>query len=165
MVPDKTMTCYGLEYFCFDSDDLWNSSDEALGILAKTELAKIGLATAEEVIDTCVIRQPKAYPVYGHDYRQYMEVIKKELGLLKGIIVCGRNGMHKYNNQDHSMMTAMLAVKNILAGKIIYDLWQVNGDAEYHETGQWKPFETGRQVPQIMRDQDQAAVVSPAAQV
>jgi protoporphyrinogen oxidase len=150
MVPDSSMTCYGLEYFCFDGDFLWKSSDESLSSLAKSELEKIGLALPEEIIDTCVIRQPKAYPVYDHQYRQHLDSIKDELNLLDGLIVCGRNGMHKYNNQDHSMMTAMLAVKNILSGKKIYDLWQVNGDAEYLEEGQFQANASGRLVPEII---------------
>lgn len=150
MVPDNSMTCYGLEYFCFDQDSLWESTDETLSILAQQELEKIGLAKAEEILDTCVVRQPKAYPVYDHAYARHLSSIKSELNKLDGLIVCGRNGMHKYNNQDHSMMTAMLAVKNILAGKMLYDLWQVNGDAEYHETVEKDPGETGRMVPGIL---------------
>lgn len=135
MVPDETMVCYGLEYFCFEGDGLWNSPDETLSAMAKTELEKIGLGFANEVVDSYVVRQAKAYPVYDQGYQQKLEIIRNGLEAYPGLILVGRNGMHKYNNQDHSMMTAMLAAKNIIAGKPIYDLWQVNQDAEYHETG------------------------------
>lgn len=147
MVPDATMVCYGLEYFCNHGDELWNAGDDELTALAKKEMAQIGLAAAEEILDSYVVRQPRAYPVYDHNYQQHLAIIRQELQQLKGFIVCGRNGMHKYNNQDHSMMTAMLAVKNIIAGKNQYDLWKVNQDAEYHETGE-RGAEGGRGIPQ-----------------
>src|SRR5207248_2770139 len=136
MVPDPTMTCYGLEYFCFEGDGLWNASDAELIEQGKRELAKIGLASAEDVVDGCVVRQPKAYPVYDDDYAKHVNVIREELETnYPNLHLVGRNGMHKYNNQDHAMMTAMLCVRNILAGRPVYDLWQVNQDAEYHESG------------------------------
>lgn len=149
MVPDQEMVCYGLEYFCFESDNLWNSSDEQLVLLAKTELEQIGLAKACEILDSYVVRQPKAYPVYDKDYRKYLSVIRNEMQQYNGLILCGRNGMHKYNNQDHSMMTAMLAVRNIIAGEKLYDLWNVNQDAEYHESGE-RSNEGGRMIPVAM---------------
>jgi protoporphyrinogen oxidase len=136
MVPDPAMTCYGLEYFCFEGDGLWTSSDAQLIERGKTELAKIGLARPEDVVDGCVVRQPKAYPVYDDDYARHVETIRAELeSNYPNLHLVGRNGMHKYNNQDHAMMTAMLCAKNILAGETVYDLWQVNQDAEYHEAG------------------------------
>jgi protoporphyrinogen oxidase len=136
MVPDPSMCCYGLEYFCFEGDGLWNSPDDRLIELGRSELEKVGLAKAGDVIDGCVIRQPKAYPVYDENYALRVETLRREIEeRFPTLHLVGRNGMHKYNNQDHAMMTAMLCVRNILAGERIFDLWQVNQDAEYHESG------------------------------
>jgi protoporphyrinogen oxidase len=136
MVPDPDKACYGLEYFCFEHDGVWDSSDADLIELAQRELMQIGLAQAGDVIDGCVVRQKKAYPVYDDDYAQHVATIREEIEeRYPNLHLVGRNGMHKYNNQDHAMMTAMLCVKNILAGTRLYDLWQVNGDAQYHEAG------------------------------
>ncbi len=135
MVPDEKMACYGLEYFCFEGDGMWNKSDEALIALGKKEIEQIGLTKQKDVEDGYVVRQPKAYPVYDRDYKMNVDEIRKALKAYPGLYLVGRNGMHKYNNQDHSMMTAMLAVKNIIAGKELYDVWAVNEDAEYHEGG------------------------------
>jgi protoporphyrinogen oxidase len=136
MVPDPELCCYGLEYFCFEGDGLWTSSDQMLIELAKTELAKIGLARAIDVLDGCVVRQSKAYPVYDDEYATHVNTVREQLEEhFPTLHVAGRNGMHKYNNQDHSMMTAMLCGRNILAGARIYDVWLVNQDAEYHEEG------------------------------
>jgi protoporphyrinogen oxidase len=130
------MSCLGLEYFCFEGDGLWNSSDEELIALAKKEIAQIGLVSADEVVDACVVRQPKAYPVYDEDYRENVATIRLDLETSYPTLhLVGRNGMHKYNNQDHAMMTAMLTARNILAGERRYDVWNVNEDAEYHEAG------------------------------
>jgi protoporphyrinogen oxidase len=137
MVPDEKLACLGLEYFCFEGDGLWNASDEELVALAKRELAFIGLATEAEVKEGCVVRQKKAYPVYDEEYKHCVETIRSELALKYPTLqLVGRNGMHKYNNQDHAMMTAMLTVRNIVAGEPIYDVWNVNEDAEYHEAGE-----------------------------
>ena len=137
MVPDPKMACYGLEYFCFEGDGLWNSSDAELIELGKRELEKIGLAKTVDVVDGCVVRQPKAYPVYDDDYAANVETVRAELQRrFPTLHLVGRNGMHKYNNQDHAMMTAMLCAKNIVAGQPLFDLWQVNQDAEYHEAGE-----------------------------
>ncbi len=136
MVPDQDYACYGLEYFCFEGDGLWDSSDPALIALASRELAQIGLAESGDVLDGCVVRQRKAYPVYDDQYAQNVAVIRQEIEQhYPGLHLVGRNGMHKYNNQDHAMMTAMLTVENIVAGERLYDVWQVNQDAEYHEQG------------------------------
>ena len=135
MVPDANMACYGLEYFCFEGDGLWTSSNEDLIALGKKEIEKIGLTKQSAVVDGYVVRQPKAYPVYDQSYKENVEAVKDALKDYPGLYLIGRNGMHKYNNQDHSMMTAMLAAKNIIAGKEIYDVWNVNEDAEYHEGG------------------------------
>jgi protoporphyrinogen oxidase len=135
MVPPG-MSCLGLEYFCFEGDGLWSAPDVELIALAKAEIAKIGLIAAAEVVDACVVRQPKAYPVYDEGYRDNVATIRLDLETAYPTLhMVGRNGMHKYNNQDHAMMTAMLTAKNILAGERRYDVWNVNEDAEYHEAG------------------------------
>lgn len=131
MVPDPTRASIGMEYFCQENDALWSKSDEALIRLAAAELEQLGLARAGEVVDGTVIRQEKAYPVYDGDYREALDMIRGWLAGFQNLQVVGRNGMHRYNNQDHSMMTAMLAVRNILGGQ--HDLWSVNVDQEYHE--------------------------------
>ena len=136
MVPDPTMCCYGLEYFCFEDDGLWLMTDADLISKAKRELEQVGLAKQEDVVDGYVVRQIKAYPVYDEEYKQHVDTIQQELQeKFPTLHLVGRNGMHKYNNQDHAMMTAMLTVKNILMGKKQFDVWRVNQDAEYHEAG------------------------------
>ncbi|WP_347555772.1 NAD(P)/FAD-dependent oxidoreductase [Robbsia sp. KACC 23696] len=137
MVPDADRAgCLGLEYFCFDGDALWESSDAALTALAISELEKIGLVPRDQVKGSRVVRQAKAYPVYDDQYRAIVESIKDDIAAhYPNLHLVGRNGMHKYNNQDHAMMTAMLAVQNIIAEKPLYDVWAVNEDAEYHEGG------------------------------
>ncbi|MBI3501275.1 MAG: NAD(P)/FAD-dependent oxidoreductase [Bacteroidetes bacterium] len=146
MIPDESTTCYSMEYFCFEGDNLWNSSDADLISLAKKELMQIGLAREEDILDACVVRQQKAYPVYDKNYKDNIEIIKNTLKKYPGLYLIGRNGMHKYNNQDHSMMTAMLAAKNIIAGKELFDVWKVNQDAEYIESGE-RTDEGGRKIP------------------
>ncbi|MCX5966484.1 MAG: NAD(P)/FAD-dependent oxidoreductase [Cyanobacteria bacterium] len=134
MVPDPSMVCYGMEYFCSQTDQLWTSSDAELIRLATRELLSLGLAQEGEVIDGAVVRQPKAYPVYDDDYTERRMIIRTALSEhCPGLHVVGRNGMHQYNNQDHSMMTAMLTARNILAGQELYDVWRVNQDADYIE--------------------------------
>lgn len=136
MVPDPDTCCYGMEYFCFEGDGIWASADEDLLEKAKAELIQIGLASAEDILDGCVVRQRKAYPVYDDVYKDNVNIIRQVLeAKYPTLALVGRNGMHKYNNQDHAMMTAMLVVKNILAGHTLYDIWNVNQDAEYHESG------------------------------
>lgn len=131
MVPDPNRTCLGLEYFCFEGDGLWNMPDEDLISLATKELGILGLVNPDDVEDGAVVRMPKAYPVYDSIYTEAIDTIREFLGGLSNLHLVGRNGMHKYNNQDHSMLTAMLAVKNILGAN--YDVWEVNVDNEYHE--------------------------------
>jgi protoporphyrinogen oxidase len=136
MVPDPAYCSYGLEYFCFEGDGLWAMPDAGLIDLAKREIEQVGLGRADDVMDACVIRQRKAYPVYDDAYQSHVETIRAALERHCGNIhLVGRNGMHKYNNQDHAMMTAMLTAKNILAGENQFDVWKVNQDAEYHEGG------------------------------
>ncbi len=152
MVPDPAMTCYGLEYFCFEHTGLWSLSDEQLQALGREEIVKLGLAKAEDILDAHVVRQRKAYPVYDDAYAAHVETVREEVeARFPTLHLVGRNGMHKYNNQDHSMMTAMLCAKNILAGEKIFDLWCVNEDAEYHEAGERGASTSGfRQVPRAV---------------
>ena len=136
LIPDPTSTCLGLEYFCFEGDGLWSSPDEDLIALAKREIGVIGLMRPEDVVDGCVVRQHKAYPVYDAAYRDNVDAVRVDLAAnYPGLHLVGRNGMHKYNNQDHAMMTGMLTALNILAGEAVHDVWEVNEDAEYHEGG------------------------------
>jgi len=131
MVPDPDKTCLGLEYFCFEGDGLWTMSNQELIELGKKDLEILGLVQPSEIEDGTVVRMQKAYPVYDSTYKESLQVIRQFLDQFQNLQLIGRNGMHKYNNQDHSMLTAMLAVKNILGAN--YDLWQVNADQEYHE--------------------------------
>jgi protoporphyrinogen oxidase len=131
MVPDPNKTCVGMEYFCFEGDGLWSAADDSLVELAKAELVSLGLADEKRIEGGTVVRMPKAYPVYDTTYAESLRVVREFLKGLGNIQTVGRNGMHKYNNQDHSMLTAMLAVKNILGAN--YDLWRVNADQEYLE--------------------------------
>jgi protoporphyrinogen oxidase len=136
MVPHEHVACVGLEYFCFEGDGLWTSSDEDLVELAKREMDILGLVDPAKVIGGAVVRQEKAYPVYDEDYAANVETMRTELEAKHpSLHLVGRNGMHRYNNQDHAMMTAMLTAENILAGRRVYDTWCVNEDAEYHEAG------------------------------
>ncbi|HWU74283.1 MAG TPA: NAD(P)/FAD-dependent oxidoreductase [Sphingomonas sp.] len=136
MVPDESLACVGLEYFCFEGDGLWSASDDDLVALATKELATLGLADPATVVGGRVVRQEKAYPVYDDAYRANVEEMRAELeARYPTLHLVGRNGMHRYNNQDHAMMTAMLTVRNIQAGERVYDIWAVNEDAEYHESG------------------------------
>jgi protoporphyrinogen oxidase len=131
MVADSAKTCLGLEYFCFKGDGLWAMPDAELIELAKKEIEKVCLVKACEVEDGVVIRVPKAYPVYDHTYKESLSVVGDFLRQIENLQVIGRNGMHKYNNQDHSMLTAMLAVKNVLGAS--YDLWLVNTEQDFLE--------------------------------
>jgi protoporphyrinogen oxidase len=147
LVPDPAKTSLGLEYFCFEGDDLWSRSDAELLELGRREIDSIGLVRASEVSDGCVVRMPKAYPVYDDDFKSNVAVIRAWLARFPNLALAGRNGMHKYNNQDHSMMTALLAARNFL-GLGRFDPWRVNTDAEYHEEASEADAEkTGRNVP------------------
>lgn len=132
MVPDHSKTSLGLEYFCNEGDAIWNMSDADLIALGKREIDRIGLAHDADVEDGCVFRVLKAYPVYDTSYRQYLETIKTFVGGLKNFQTIGRNGLHRYNNQDHSMLTGMAAVNNMLLGEHS-DLWAINADQDYLE--------------------------------
>lgn len=137
LVPNPELNCLGLEYFCFSGDGLWESDDDALIRLADEELIQLGLVSPGHVIDGTVIRQAKAYPVYDENYEDRISLFREwQQRKMPGLHLIGRNGMHKYNNQDHAMMTGLLTAENILAGETVYDVWKVNQDAEYHEAGE-----------------------------
>ncbi len=157
MVPDPSIACVGLEYFCFENDGLWSSSDDELIELAKKEMGILGLCKPEDVVGGAVVRQEKAYPVYDDEYAANVEAMRDELeDLYPTLHMVGRNGMHRYNNQDHAMMTAMLTVENIVAGSRVYNIWNVNEDAEYHEAG-----DEGAQVAIAAKiTEDQAAALT-----
>ncbi len=151
MVPDPSLSCYGMEYFCFAREDgLWARSDHDLQDLAVGELEKLGLCRKEQVLEARVVRQQKAYPVYDEGYSDHTDVVRRELErFYPGLYLVGRNGMHKYNNQDHSMMTAILCVENIMSDEIKFNLWNVNEDAAYGESGEIDYSVSGlRSVPQ-----------------
>jgi protoporphyrinogen oxidase len=131
MVPEPGRSCLGMEYFCFESDSLWKSSDADLLALASRELTQLGLAVDARIVDGAVVRMPKAYPIYDSRYRECLDRVREFIDPIVNLQTVGRNGMHKYNNQDHSMLTAMMAAEN-LQGRP-RDVWSVNTDFEYHE--------------------------------
>ncbi|MDB9529338.1 NAD(P)/FAD-dependent oxidoreductase [Oscillatoria sp. CS-180] len=132
MVPEPGKTCLGMEYFCSRGDTVWSMPDDELIKLASTEVVNLGLVDSlDRIEDGVVIRQLKAYPVYDAEYRQHLEVIQTFLSTFENLQTVGRNGMHRYNNQDHSMLTGILAAKNILGEN--HNLWDVNTERSYHE--------------------------------
>ncbi len=131
MVPDPGTASIGMEYFCQEGDELWTASAVDLRALATREIAALGLAQPGDVIDAAVIRQPKAYPVYDSEYKAALDVISGWIDELENFQTVGRNGLHRYNNQDHSMLSAMYAVRNILGES--HDVWNVNVEQSYHE--------------------------------
>jgi protoporphyrinogen oxidase len=134
MVKDKDKVWIGLEYFCNEDDELWSKQDDDFAKLGIEELAKIDIIDQKDVLDHVVIRMPKTYPAYFGTYNRFDE-IKKFTNQLENLFMIGRNGMHKYNNQDHSMLTAMQSVDNIIAGVVEKDnIWEVNTEEEYHES-------------------------------
>src|SRR2546426_3858816 len=132
MVPDAGKTSLGLEYFCAENDSLWNMPDAELVELGKRELEQIGLARAADVEDGCVFRNEKAYPVYDAGYRDCLATVRAFVDGLENLQTIGRNGLHRYNNQDHAMLTGVLAARNLLLDQQ-NDLWSVNTEQEYHE--------------------------------
>ncbi len=133
VVPGKT--CLGVEYFTFEGDEIWEMPDEEAVALATEELAKIGLLDPKDVIDGVKVRVPKAYPMYVGRYREDVAELRGYLAAFENLETFGRNGLHRYNNQDHSMWTAILATLNLVDGTE-YDVWSVNTEAEYHEEGE-----------------------------
>jgi protoporphyrinogen oxidase len=146
MVPDADKTCVGMEYFCFKGDDLWDMEDDALVALAARELEELGLVQPGRVERGFVTRVPKAYPMYDPDYGERVEAIRGWLEGIGNLVQVGRNGLHRYNNSDHSMLTAIRAVENILDGAE-HDIWAVNAESVYHEEDQ-APEQPYRKVPQ-----------------
>jgi protoporphyrinogen oxidase len=128
--PDRT-TCLGLEYFCFEGDGLWTTPDAELIALGTRELRSLGLIGDAEVFDGTVVRIRKAYPIYDGAYREHLDAVRTFIDPIPNLHCVGRNGMHKYNNQDHSMFTAMLTLENMRGAR--HDVWSVNTDFEYHE--------------------------------
>ncbi|MFC1796754.1 hypothetical protein ACFL1V_06620, partial [Pseudomonadota bacterium] len=163
MVPDPSRSCIGLEYFVQENDDLWSMADEDLIALGASETASLGLIQAGDVIDGVVIRMPKAYPVYDRDYQKRLDVIRSYLDSFPNLQLIGRNGQHRYNNQDHSMVTAIYAARNIAGAD--YDIWGVNVEDEYHE--QASASESGsvsgdRIIPQRLEESHAARVLREA---
>jgi protoporphyrinogen oxidase len=128
-------TCLGAEYFCFQGDETWSLPDHALVELAKRELAKIGLIDPAHVVDGVAIRVPRAYPMYDKGYDTVVATLRRYLEAIPNLQTVGRNGMHRYNNQDHSMWTAVLGALNLIDGAS-HDVWSVNAEEEYHEEGE-----------------------------
>jgi protoporphyrinogen oxidase len=156
MVPDPTTACVGLEYFCFRGDELWTMDDDALVELATKELAEIGLATPDKVKRGYVVRVPMAYPMYDRDYAERVTTIRGWLDDFgTNLIQIGRNGLHRYNNSDHSMLTAMRAVDNLLAGTA-HDIWAVNAESAYHEEHE-EPEQPYRSLPSMPMDAESLA--------
>ena len=150
MVPDPDKACVGLEYFCFAGDDLWTMDDDALVALAARELEQLRLAPASRVDRGFAIRVPKAYPIYDADYADRVETIRGWLDGIENLQQVGRNGLHRYNNSDHSMLTAMRAVDNLLTGAH-HDIWAVNAESVYHETDvpDEHPYRTAPETPEM----------------
>ena len=154
MVPDKNRTCVGMEYFCFEGDGLWTSSDEDLIELGKDEISKLGLVKREQIVDGAVVRMPKAYPIYDAVYREHLDKVREHLDPIPNLHLVGRNGLHKYNNQDHSMLTSMMVVWNMQGAK--HDIWEVNTDFEYHEEQKLEPNAAGNDEPSTEEAQEKA---------
>ncbi|WP_342597380.1 NAD(P)/FAD-dependent oxidoreductase [Cyanobacterium aponinum UTEX 3222] len=133
MIPDDNTTCLGMEYFCDRDSGLWNTEDKALVYIASIELQSLGLANYSDVIDGFVFRQPLAYPVYGNNYQHHIQVIRQYLNMIPNLQTIGRNGLHRYNNMDHSMLTGLISARNIL-GRDGGDVWEVNTERSYYET-------------------------------
>jgi protoporphyrinogen oxidase len=132
MVPDQNTSSLGLEYFCNKGDELWCMADSELIELGKRELEQIGLARSVDVVDGRIFRVEKAYPVYDSTYQQHLDVIKNYINRFENFQTIGRNGLHRYNNQDHAMLTGIYAVRNLLHGEE-NNLWAINAEQDYHE--------------------------------
>jgi protoporphyrinogen oxidase len=139
MVPNETTASIGMEYFCHEGDGLWAMDDQSLIELGSTELERLGLAPAESVCGGTVIRQPKAYPVYDAGYQDRVETIRRWLEGFENLQTAGRNAMHRYNNQDHSMLAAMAAVRRLLDPRSEVDPWEVNVERSYQEEFRVRP--------------------------
>jgi protoporphyrinogen oxidase len=152
MTPDPRRSCLGLEYFCFEGDDLWSSADQDLVERGRREVAALGLVDPERVAGGHVVRVPKAYPVYDAEYAGRVERIRGWLAGVSNLQQIGRNGLHRYNNSDHSMLTAMRAVENLCDGAG-HDVWAVNADSVYHERDEQpeQPYRAAPETPTVAR--------------
>jgi protoporphyrinogen oxidase len=152
MTPEPNRSCVGLEYFCFEGDRLWSMSDPDLVELGRQEVAKLGLVDPERVVGGHVVRVPKAYPVYDSAYAERVERIRGWVDGIANLQQIGRNGLHRYNNSDHSMLTAMRAVENLCDGAG-HDLWAVNADSAYHERLEpdEQPYRSAPETPAMAR--------------
>jgi protoporphyrinogen oxidase len=146
MVPDASKACVGLEYFCFEGDKVWNGKDEDLIEMAKSELEQLELADASKVERGYVVRVPKAYPMYDAEYAERVAAIRAWLETIPNLHQVGRNGLHRYNNSDHSSLTAIRVVQNLVEGTN-HDIWAVNAESVYHETNE-EPEQPYRNVPE-----------------
>jgi protoporphyrinogen oxidase len=162
MVPDAARTCVGMEYFCFEGDELWNASDAELVALATNELERIGLAPASRVEAGHVVRVPKAYPIYDGEYEQRVSTVRAWLNGISNLQQIGRNGLHRYNNSDHSMLTALRAVDNARL-HCDHDLWAVNCDGEYHEERRApeQPYRCAPETPALRTLAEELAAAAP----
>ncbi len=151
MCPQANRAVLGFEYFVNRGDDLWNLPDQALIDLAEREGRELGLVDGCEIIDGTVIRAPRAYPVYDADYRTNVDVIRKQLSRYPNLWTVGRNGLHRYNNQDHSMLSGIFAAQNAVLERG-HDVWEVNTDTRYHEEGVHQQNTADRLVPVPLRD-------------
>jgi hypothetical protein len=160
MIPDQTKTSLGLEYFLWETDEEWNWPDERLIEFGICECSQIGLIEPDEVEDATVVRMKKAYPVYDQNYHESLETIRQYLASFTNLQTIGRNGLHRYNNQDHSMLTGVYAARNILGEE--YNVWAVNTEKEYHEEGEAKDvFAEGRLLPTRVKQLDLEQKLSP----
>ena len=165
MVPDAGRTCVGMEYFCFEGDALWKAGDAELVARATRELEAIGLAPAARVVTGHVVRVAKAYPIYDADYEARVATIRGWLDRVTNLQQVGRNGLHRYNNSDHSMLTALRAVENATGGAA-HDLWAVNADGEYHEETRPRvePYRAAPETPAVRAAGDELAVSGQATE-
>lgn len=157
MVPDPAMSSLGLEYFVQEGDELWSAPDSELISLGAGECETLGLLDRRDVLDGTVVRMPKAYPVYDGGYREAVDRVRAALSRLGNLQVIGRNGQHRYNNQDHSMMTGILAARNVAGGD--HDVWAVNVEAGYHEEERAAAASGGRAAPETPRGLDAATLM------
>jgi protoporphyrinogen oxidase len=134
MVPDPAKTCIGMEYFCNEGDETWQMPEKDLIDLAAEELSELGLVTKNAVLDGFVVRQPKAYPIYDFGYEKNLEIIRNFIDRIDNLQTIGRNGMHRYNNMDHSMLTGLMAAQNLLGAA--HNTWEINDDQAYLEEDQ-----------------------------
>ena len=152
LVPEPGRSCLGLEYFCFEGDELWSASDEELVARAAEELGRLGLAGSAPPVAGHVVRVPRAYPIYDSGYERRLGSLRGWLDGLDGLVQVGRNGLHRYNNSDHSMLTAMRAVENLCDGRG-HDIWAVNADDAYLEEGELaeSPYRDAPATPAMAR--------------